>query len=154
MTKMTREERKLFDAQADHEAWSLAHEILEPWVRTTRPIGSDELTQVMEKALAPIEMELNRTRDVLGSLQAGMAPLEYVVSELARSRGLAGLEELKERLRVAGYDYTADKLLEGPREDGWGEHVNEILQLTGEEQVRIAWAFAQTFFCRSSGSLT
>jgi hypothetical protein len=43
MTKMTREERKLFDAQADHEAWSLAHEILEPWVRTTRPIGSDEL---------------------------------------------------------------------------------------------------------------
>jgi hypothetical protein len=30
MTKMTREERKLFDAQADHEAWSLAHEILEP----------------------------------------------------------------------------------------------------------------------------
>jgi hypothetical protein len=71
-----------------------------------------------------------------------------------RSRGLAGLEELKERLRAAGYDNTADKLLEGAREDGWGEHVNEILQLTGEEQVRITWAFAQTFFCRSSGSLT
>ena len=118
MTKMTREERKLFDAQADHEAWSLAHEILEPWVRTTRPIGSDELTQVMEKALAHVEMEPNRTRDVLGSLQAGMAPLEYVVSELARSRGLAGLEELKERLRAAGYDNTADKLLEGPP-GGW-----------------------------------
>ena len=118
MTKMTREERKLFDAQADHEAWSLAHEILEPWVRTTKPIGSDELTQVMEKALAHVEMEPNRTRDVLGSLQAGMAPLEYVVSELARSRGLAGLEELKERLRAAGYDNTADKLLEGPP-GGW-----------------------------------
>jgi hypothetical protein len=102
MTKMTREERKLFDAQADHEAWSLAHEILEPWVCTTRPIGSDELTQVMEKALAHVEMEPNRTRDVLGSLQAGMAPLEYVVSELARSRGLADLEELKEQLRAAG----------------------------------------------------
>ena len=118
MTKMTREERKLFDAQADHEAWSLAHEILEPWVRTTKPIGSDELTQVMEKALAHVEMEPNRTRDVLGSLQAGMAPLKYVVSELARSRGLAGLEELKERLRAAGYDNTADKLLEGPP-GGW-----------------------------------
>jgi hypothetical protein len=114
MTKMTREEHKLFDAQADHEAWSLAHEILEPWVCTTRPIGSDELIQVMERALAHVEMEPNRTRDVLGSLQAGMAPLEYVVSELARSRGLAGLEELKERLRVAGYNNTADKLLEGP----------------------------------------
>jgi hypothetical protein len=117
MTKITREEHKLFDAQADHEAWSLAHEFLEPWVRTTRPIGSDELTQVtqvMEKALAQVEMDLNRTRDVLGSLQAGMAPHEYVVSELACSRGLAGLEELKERLRVAGYNNTADKLLEGP----------------------------------------
>ena len=102
MTKMTREERKLFDAQADHGAWSLAHEILEPWVRTTRPIGSNELTHVMEKALAHVEMEPNRTRDVLGSLQAGMAPLEYVVSELARSRGLADLEELKEQLRAAG----------------------------------------------------
>ena len=118
MTKMTREERKLFDAQADHEAWSRAHEILEPWVRTTRPIGSDELTQVMEKALAHVEMEPKRTRDVLGSLQAGMAPLEYVVSELTHSRGLAGLEELKERLRAAGYDNTADKLLEGPP-GGW-----------------------------------
>jgi hypothetical protein len=56
----------------------------------------------MEKALAHVEMEPNRTRDVLGSLQAGMAPLEYVVSELARSRGLADLEELKEQLRAAG----------------------------------------------------
>src|SRR5215212_2153956 len=68
----------------------------------------------MEKALAHVEMESNRTRDVLGSLQAGMVPHEYVVSELARSRGLAGLEELKERLRIVGYDNAADKLLEGP----------------------------------------
>ena len=78
------------------------------------------LTQVMEKTLAHVEMEPNRTRDVLGSLQAGMAPHEYVVSELARSRGLAGLEELKERLRAAGYDTTADKLLEGPPGGGMG----------------------------------
>ena len=35
--------------------------------------------------------------------------------------------------------------MKGPREDGWGEHFNEILQLTGEEQVRIVKAFAQTF---------
>ena len=109
MTKMTREERKLFDAQADHEAWSRsAHD---------EAHRQRELTQVMEKALTHVKMKLNRTRDVLGSLQAGMAPHEYVVSELARSRGLAGLEKLIERLRVAGYDNTADKLLEGPRED-------------------------------------
>ena len=38
---MNEQQRRLFDAQADHEAWSLAHEILEPWVETTKAIGSD-----------------------------------------------------------------------------------------------------------------
>jgi hypothetical protein len=80
MTKMTREERKLFDAQADHEAWSLAHEILEPWVRTTKPIGSDELTQVMEKALAHVEMEPNRTRC------AGVPPSGHGATQVRRVR--------------------------------------------------------------------
>ena len=80
MTKMTREERKLFDAQADHGAWSLAHEILEPWVRTTRPIGSNELTQVMEKALAHVEMEPNRTRC------AGVPPSGHGATRVRRVR--------------------------------------------------------------------
>lgn len=66
--RMNEQERRLYDAQANHEAWRLAHEILEPWVRTTRAIGSDELTRVMEKALAEVEAEVNRTLDVLKPL--------------------------------------------------------------------------------------
>ncbi len=68
MTKMTREERALWDARADHEAWSFAQEILEPWVQATRAIGHDELVRVMEKALTEVEGEVNRTLDVLEPL--------------------------------------------------------------------------------------
>ncbi len=71
MTKMTPQERALYDAQADHEAWSLAHEILEPWVKTAEPIGSDELTQVMREALEKVEGEVGRTLDVLEPLREG-----------------------------------------------------------------------------------
>jgi DNA-binding transcriptional regulator YbjK len=70
---MNEQERRLYDARADHEGWSLAHEILEPWVQATRLIGSDELTRVMEKALADVEGEVNRTLDVLEPLQRGKA---------------------------------------------------------------------------------
>lgn len=62
------EERELYDARADHEAWSLATDILGPWVEATRVIGSPELTRVMKKALAEAEGELNRTLDVLEPL--------------------------------------------------------------------------------------
>lgn len=64
----TPEERELYDARADNEAWSLAGDILGPWVETTRAIGSPELTRVMEKALAEVEGEVNRTLDVLEPL--------------------------------------------------------------------------------------
>ncbi len=40
MTKMTPKERALYDAQADHEAWSLAHEILEPRPRDPGAVGA------------------------------------------------------------------------------------------------------------------
>ncbi len=69
---MNEQERRLYDARADHEGWSLAHEILEPWVRATRLIGSGELTRVMEKALADAEGEVNRTLDVLEPLQGSL----------------------------------------------------------------------------------
>jgi hypothetical protein len=69
---MNEQERRLYDAKADEEGWSLAHEILEPWVQATRLIGSDELTQVMEKALADVEGEVNRTLDVLEPLQGSL----------------------------------------------------------------------------------
>ena len=67
----TQEERELFDARADHELWEYAHRIMEPWVRITREIGSDELTRVMEKALAEVEGEVKRSRDVLKPLLEG-----------------------------------------------------------------------------------
>lgn len=70
---MNEHERRLYDAKADHEGWNLAHEILAPWVQATRLIGSDELTRVMEKALADVEGEVNRTLDVLEPLQRGKA---------------------------------------------------------------------------------
>ncbi len=69
---MNEQERRLYDAKADHEGWSLAHEILEPWVQATRLIGSDELTQVMEKALADVDGEVSRTLDVLEPLQSSL----------------------------------------------------------------------------------
>lgn len=69
MANMMPKERALFDARADHEAWELAHGILEPWVRSTRLIGSEELTRVMENALAEVDREVGRTMDVLEDLR-------------------------------------------------------------------------------------
>ena len=66
---MTAEEREHLDARADHAAWDHAHAILEPWVQTTREIGSDELTRVMESALEEVEREVNRTLDVLEAIE-------------------------------------------------------------------------------------
>ncbi len=65
MTEMTPEERALFNARADHEAWSWALDILRPWVAAAREIGSPELTQVMEKALAEAEENARRTQNAL-----------------------------------------------------------------------------------------
>jgi hypothetical protein len=69
MTEMTPEEREHFDARADKEAWSYALSILSPWVEATRPIGSDELTRVLENALAEAEQEVARTLVVFASLE-------------------------------------------------------------------------------------
>jgi hypothetical protein len=71
MTEMTPEEREHFDARADKEAWSYALSILSPWVEATRLIGSDELTRVMESALAEAEQEVARALVVLASLEHG-----------------------------------------------------------------------------------
>ena len=51
----TPEERAWWDAKAEEEAWEFAESVLRPWVEAARPIGSDELTRVMEKALAEVE---------------------------------------------------------------------------------------------------
>jgi hypothetical protein len=58
MDEMSPEERARYDAQARVEAWEFAIGILGPWVEAARAIGSEELTQVMEKALSEGEGEL------------------------------------------------------------------------------------------------
>lgn len=77
MTEMKRDpregwtqwEKDEYDARADHEAWEYAWSVLNPLVQATREIGSNELTRVMEKALAEVEGEVGRALDVLEPLQ-------------------------------------------------------------------------------------
>ncbi len=73
MTEMTTQERAHYDAQAEHEAWDFAVEILEPWMKVTRLIGSDELTQVMERALGEAEAERALAMIALERLQGARA---------------------------------------------------------------------------------
>ena len=148
----TQEERDLFDAQANHEAWSLAHEILEPLVRAIRPVGSDELTRVMEKALAEVEGEVNRTLDVLETLrenapgETAIKPSYYreVLEDLAVSRGLDGAEDLAHRAAEQDSSYTAEELLERPP-SGFGTALDAVLNMTEEEQCRVSEAFGRTW---------
>ena len=68
---------------------------------------------------------------------------EAALEELAHSRGLADLEELRDRLRTAGHERTARRLVEGPC--AWyGQHFDHVLNMT-EEKARLSMAFAQTF---------
>ncbi len=62
------EERALYDARAESEAWDFAWRILEPWVQSAREIGSAELTQAMEKALEVVDAGGNRAQDELERL--------------------------------------------------------------------------------------
>lgn len=73
MTEMTREERALYDARADLEAWQHAAELLEPWLKITKLFGSRELTRVMEKAMTEVEREADRAFEALEVLQEGKA---------------------------------------------------------------------------------
>ena len=66
----TQEERELYDAHADHEAWEHARSIIGPFAQIAREVGSPELLRVMDKALAEVEGEVNRTTGVLDALRA------------------------------------------------------------------------------------
>jgi DNA-binding MarR family transcriptional regulator len=72
MAMMTPKERALYDARADEEAWEFVLEILRPWVESARPIGSEELTRVMEGALAEAEQEHNRAADERKAAKAAL----------------------------------------------------------------------------------
>lgn len=150
----TEEERELWDAQADHEAWSHAAEILHPLAHAVRPIGSDELTQVMEKALAEVDGEVKRTHDVLESLEenkASEAAIEpsyrEVLEELAISRGFEGAEEVAMRAVELDPRHTVQELLEAPN-GGYGTALDAVLHMSEEEKRRITDAFTRTFIMR------
>ena len=61
-----------YDALADMDAWGLARKILGPWVESTREIGSEELTQVMEEALAKVDEAGSRAQDRLERAEAAL----------------------------------------------------------------------------------
>ncbi len=61
----TPEERALWDAQAEEQAWRLALDILKPWAESTERIGSPELERLMEKAVEKGEREHKRALDEL-----------------------------------------------------------------------------------------
>ena len=48
---MTAEERALYDAQSEREAWAFAAKVLEPMTDTAEAIGHPELTELMHEAL-------------------------------------------------------------------------------------------------------
>ena len=59
---MCREHRTLVDADSKHMAWEVAMGVLRPWVEAARAISFDELTELMEEALAKGEKELARAQ--------------------------------------------------------------------------------------------
>lgn len=59
----TKEERAEFDARAELEAWELAQNVLTPWTETSKPIGSPELTRMMEKAPSEVKDTVERARE-------------------------------------------------------------------------------------------
>jgi hypothetical protein len=149
-TSMNEQQRRLFDAQADHEAWSLAHEILEPWVETTKAIGSEELTQVMTKALRDVEAEVSRTLDALEPLQEAFEMSnEYldVLRGLARSRGFSSVRAVARRAAEADPRYTVRELIESPP-GGFGAAFDAVLKMNDEERKRLSDAFMRTFLNR------
>ncbi len=65
----TPEERALYDARAEEEAWGLARKILGPLLEAARPIGSSELSEVMQEALSQVDENLDRARRELERLE-------------------------------------------------------------------------------------
>ena len=63
--KLTAQERELWDARADKEAWDHALMILEPWVQAAREIAHPELTEAMDAALDKAVQEQARAQDWL-----------------------------------------------------------------------------------------
>jgi hypothetical protein len=76
---------------------------------------------------------------------------ERVLVELAESRGLKDLEELKDKLRAAGHAQTARSLPE-EAPGGFGEGLHDVLDLSEKEKVLVANAFSATFLSTRCGA--
>lgn len=147
MTKMTTEERAWWDAKADHEAWSYAHEIMGPWMAIVRSIGNDELTRVMEPAFARVEREVGRASDVAQDFEEGVdrsGAYRSALERISRDHGFSGAEEVARLAAELTPGVAAKRLLTNP-EGGFGEALDKALNMTDAEKYRIACAWSRTF---------
>lgn len=151
MTTMTPKERAHYDAQADHEAWSFAHEIMLPWMEIVRSVGSGELEKVMQRAFSEVEREVGRTLDVLEDYQEGVEPAgsyRSVLQRISHHHGFSGAEEVARKAAQADPRHTAEELLESPAY-GFGDALNGVLDMDEAERWRLSSAFARSFLSRN-----
>lgn len=155
MTEMTERVRAHYDAQADHEAWAYAHEIMEPWMEVVRLAGSGELTKVMEGAFAEVEREVGRSLDVLEDYQSGVEPAgsyRSVLERISRHHGFSGAEEVARRASELYPSYPAAKLLDSPS-SGFGHALDAVLHMNESENIVCLMHLAGAFCRQSSASL-
>lgn len=147
MTEMTKEERARYDAQAEHEAWEFAHELMEPMMALVRAIGHDELTQVMEKPFAEVELRVGLTLDVLEDHQEGVEPAggyRRVLERISHTHGFSGAEEVARLAAERDPSHTAEDLLTSPS-GGYGLALDAVLHMTEAERVRLSRGFGKAF---------
>jgi len=147
MTEMTTQERARFDAQAEHEAWTYARELMEPMMALVRAIGHDELTQVMEKPLAEVELWVGLTGDVLEGYREGAEPAggyRRVLERISHAHGFSGAEEVARLAAERDPEYTAEGLLTSPS-GGYGPALDAVLHMTEAERVRLSRGFGRAF---------
>lgn len=70
--------------------------------------------------------------------------LVEVIEEIARSRGIANIEELVERVNAAGGEVSLEEL-RGDFGAGFGVRIDKVLHTNEEERRRITQAFSNTF---------
>jgi hypothetical protein len=63
---------------------------------------------------------------------------------LAKSRGLSGAEELASKVEELDPECSTERLLADPP-TGYGRVLDQILELSEEEKIRLAKSFAWTF---------
>jgi len=67
--ELSPQERELWDAQSESEAWEHALRILESWMESAREIGHPQLTEAMAAGRDKAAQEQARARDWLTRLE-------------------------------------------------------------------------------------